>query len=1414
MGLDLAASKRTLEALEVRGDHLGALELASEMLAQDLPPGQRRWVRSLFLRVAAELVRRPSFLLLHPDALERVKRALEAAGFCNTELGSGMSPLLRQIDLLSGIKALNERAIDQAQVLLAKAASGGEDGSTAVSGDDWLSALVVLRQRGYPILDSLCTRYERRFPGSGFGPVYTPVLEALRTETRAFELLRPGQVGVILTIPAVGLGEDFGKVARLSVVTRSADTTSIGYAPALASRVGDLPPALARQLEGVSAQALNVAGDLLGFTNCFTATWDVDLPEEQIAGSSLGLGLLLGILSSRLDKTLPTGLVVTGALEQAGGIIGVGKMEAKARAALWQGARTLLYPMENARSGDVPASTLVALDAAGVLALPVATVLDVCQQVGLEIPQHGRSSNVEPPLVQGLRFASVAHRFRGRASEMEKLRAFTLDPNAKMVCVVGRAGIGATSLVAKLCSDLEDPGKTGSVDEANHRPDGIVYITCDTRDRLTVRRLLTDTAQVVRPPECQSVLSLLNNDQYSPLETARLVLSKLPSNPILVALDNFEELLGEDRKVTDPELEEFFQLVLTTPNPLTIVATTQYAPIFPNVAIRRGLRILTITEGLSVEDSMAMLREFDVQGDLGLRSAPESILREAAIRSFGLPRAFEMIVGCLAGDESLTLEQLLESEALFDEQIIEKLFAHHHRQLSEPQRRVLDALSVYNVPMPVPAIETVLRPFFPEIAIEQCLRELARRNLVTVARGDGVTYDLHRVERLYVYSHIPNLGAHYSRQNLHRQQVRYLSESAAALQWKTRGRTLGLRLAAEYARQAKAIADGIDDNFSKGWAYVLDGIRLNRLQHFAAAVARVREAFEFASAANDAPTMAHALCLRASIEWAGNEEYGDISLIERALGLVSDGRDVRAELGVWDCMGTLGLRLQQWELVDRADVEQQRLATALSDHTLIADGLQRRGESLALRGEWESAASCLERSAVAFQSQSRDAGLCAARGWLGLSYCRLGRFDEGLALVVESLRTERDLLDSKEGVAKWLLHLGELFLERHEPERAAQALLISRDLYGETEHVHEGIAASRLCSVRDALVAEAFDTLESSFDARASEFGGYGFAWGLGPFQKHPRNPILAAQGDGWESSHLFNPAAWFDGELIYMLYRAEGPQPHTAGETVSSIGLASSADGVHFKRYAKAILYPTEKYELPGGCEDPRIVRIDGRFILTYTAYDGRVARLAMAVSDDLQNWEKWGPVFRDEDWERNFPNEAHRAHCPRGWTKSGAILPQKIGDLYWMYFGDKFLWAASSRDLRHWQVHPTPVMLPRQRRFDSRLVEPGPPPILLSEGIWLGYNAANEELRYSFGQALFSRDDPTTLIRRSPRPLLEPTNAGELVGQVNQVVFGEGLVAFRNQWHLYYGMADSRIGLASAPIASEHRSVASKMS
>jgi beta-1,2-mannosidase len=219
---------------------------------------------------------------------------------------------------------------------------------------------------------------------------------------------------------------------------------------------------------------------------------------------------------------------------------------------------------------------------------------------------------------------------------------------------------------------------------------------------------------------------------------------------------------------------------------------------------------------------------------------------------------------------------------------------------------------------------------------------------------------------------------------------------------------------------------------------------------------------------------------------------------------------------------------------------------------------------------------------------------------------------------------------------------------------------------------------------------------------------------------RDPANPILRPSNRVWESRFVFNPAAVVKDGLVQLLYRAQGPDGR------SSIGLATSSDGVHFERQNKPVMEASEPLELPGGCEDPRVVEVGGTYYMTYTGYDGTSARLCLATSRTLLrgSWTKHGPLF---------PNFQTRG-VGKPWSKSAAILSKPLGGRYIMYFGDEDIYFAWSTDLIHWTPGPVdkPVMRPQAGTYSDELLEPGPPPLITENGyILLIHNAAARDAR-----------------------------------------------------------------------------------
>ncbi|KPI44851.1 uncharacterized protein AB675_2848 [Cyphellophora attinorum] len=297
------------------------------------------------------------------------------------------------------------------------------------------------------------------------------------------------------------------------------------------------------------------------------------------------------------------------------------------------------------------------------------------------------------------------------------------------------------------------------------------------------------------------------------------------------------------------------------------------------------------------------------------------------------------------------------------------------------------------------------------------------------------------------------------------------------------------------------------------------------------------------------------------------------------------------------------------------------------------------------------------------------------------------------------------------------------------------------------------------------------------------------------PFNKYSGNPILTPNpANNWESTYLYNPTAIVLNETIFLLYRAQNESK------TSSIGLAWSTDGVNFTRLAEPILYATEPWEQIGGTEDPRIVRINNTFYMTYTAFDNSSAQLCMASSTNLLNWTKTPPLI-----DVPSPRLNH--------SKSGAIVSEPTADgLYHMYFGDSFFYHATSPDLRNWTaLPPDNYFAAPLNPWENRLIEPGPAPIKTRDGY--------PQNQYSVGQMLI---DPTLsflpnitvpdgtyqpALRNGPvarvqNPLLVPEASNEQTGQVDQVVFAEGLVQFKGKWYLYFGQGDSELGVAIADV------------
>ncbi len=276
-------------------------------------------------------------------------------------------------------------------------------------------------------------------------------------------------------------------------------------------------------------------------------------------------------------------------------------------------------------------------------------------------------------------------------------------------------------------------------------------------------------------------------------------------------------------------------------------------------------------------------------------------------------------------------------------------------------------------------------------------------------------------------------------------------------------------------------------------------------------------------------------------------------------------------------------------------------------------------------------------------------------------------------------------------------------------------------------------------------------------------------------------NPILEPiERNSWESHHVFNPAVIQLGGRIHIFYRAIGE------DAISRLGYASSKDGYHLdERLPYPVFEPANSYE-KRGCEDPRLTLLNGKCIMTYTAY-GDIYQIGITnipAENILERRWEWG--------ERYFP-------FPNMKNKNAVIFPRKINGRYAMFHRlDPDIYVAYSKDLRSWD-NTTIVMRPREDHWDCQKIGAAGPPIEIDEGWLLVYHGVDHSRTYRLGVAIFEKENPEKVLYRSIEPILEPSEDYELNGLVPNVVFSCGSIRRKDELLVYYGCADSVIGVAT---------------
>ncbi len=295
-------------------------------------------------------------------------------------------------------------------------------------------------------------------------------------------------------------------------------------------------------------------------------------------------------------------------------------------------------------------------------------------------------------------------------------------------------------------------------------------------------------------------------------------------------------------------------------------------------------------------------------------------------------------------------------------------------------------------------------------------------------------------------------------------------------------------------------------------------------------------------------------------------------------------------------------------------------------------------------------------------------------------------------------------------------------------------------------------------------------------------------------------NPILTPMHEhAWESRAVFN-AATIDLEgTVRILYRA------MSEDNTSVIGYAESKNGIKItERDEKPAYVPRENFEMKmgsstgnSGCEDPRIVKIGSTLYMFYTAYDGvhppHVAMSSISQKDFLaKKWDKWStPIITTPE---NYDD------------KDTCIMSSKIGDKFVIIHRIESQICADFLDTLDFTKERVSrcidIMSPRPGSWDSKRIGIAGPPLKTAKGWLLIYHGVSKTGTYRLGAALLDLKNPSIVISRTVDTIFEPLESYERVGQVPNVVFSCGMVERDDELFIYYGGADSCLGVAKIPL------------
>ena len=656
--------------------------------------------------------------------------------------------------------------------------------------------------------------------------------------------------------------------------------------------------------------------------------------------------------------------------------------------------------------------------------------------------------------------------FQDRHEETKQVTNFLRHDAQRLITIVGRGGVGKTAMVCRLLKGLES-GKLP--DDLPLMPiDGIVYLSETGSRKANVANLFSDLGRLLPRETASELEGVYKNPQATTDSKVRRLLEAFPTGRYVLLLDNFEDLLDEQRKIKDAELDEALKTILNAPqHGIKVIITTRLAPrdlllVHPE---RQRLPALELDSGLGSPYAENVLREMDTEGKLGLKNADDATLKNACERVRGYPRALEALVAVLAADRETTLEDILKvAEKQLPENVTQVLVGEAFNRLEPAAQKLMQALAAYGRPVPEVALDYLLQQYVTGANSAPILGRLVNMHFV---RREGGRFYLHPVDRQYALLLLPK-GEDSDRFEFGMPlftQVALFYKGAAYFgsirkpraEWKTfedlqpQLDEFDLRCAAEDWDTAARVLLDIDFNYLQLWGHYRLAVSLHE---------RLLSKISDPSLKSRSLTnLGHALSDLGQVRKA-------ISYYEVGLKLDHENHNRQAE-GV--SLGSLGLAYNNLGQTQKAvQYYEQALTIArdIGDKKSEGAHLGNLGLAYGNLGQIQKAIQYYEQALTIARDIGDKSGEGTRLGNLGLAYGNLGQTQKAIQYHEQALTIAHDIGD-RTGEETRLGNLGKEYRNLGQMQKAIdlfeQALAIGREIGSRASEAYQLRSLGEIC---------------------------------------------------------------------------------------------------------------------------------------------------------------------------------------------------------------------------------------------------------------------------------------------------------------------------------------------------------------